>query len=98
YMATHKGLFSSVIKAEQPENPAESKPLIYPNPATEHLTISKSGSLFQLYRVDGHLTFSETVDSESRRIDISPVQAGTYVYRLQLGNGQSHTGQLLIVK
>lgn len=96
YMATQKGLFSSVIKAEQPKNPAESKPLIYPNPATEHLTISKSGSLFQLYRADGRLTLSETVDSESRQIDISPLKAGSYVYRLQLGNGHSHTGRLII--
>ncbi len=64
---------------------------VWPNPATDHLAISTSGSPLLQIRIvalDGRVVLQRPIQGERTTVDISALPAGSYVVALTSANGQ----------
>lgn len=61
--------------------------ILYPNPSNNYIAVSLTsaeltGSVINLYSVDGRLIITETADKSVKTIDISALSNGTYIFEL----------------
>lgn len=65
------------------------KALVYPNPATEFISVRTGGDQLVLTVADlsGRTVLTTAVNVDGERIDISDLRAGTYIYRLAKTDG-----------
>lgn len=66
---------------------------LYPNPATDNLTVDTAGAELPLqariYDLSGKLLHSTTIQQDQQRIDISNLSSGLYLTEIANGNGIS---------
>jgi hypothetical protein len=69
---------------------------VYPNPATDYLTITLSGNVYQatftLYDMQGRMLIKEEVKNEDM-ISVNNLASGIYVYSVNVGK-ESHKGKI----
>jgi hypothetical protein len=74
--------------------------ILYPNPATENVTIEFSqlytSATLQLMDISGKTVFRSQLTSNRQTIDISAFPAGTYVYTIFNQKGLEETGKLVV--
>jgi hypothetical protein len=71
--------------------------VIYPNPASESVTISNcNGANVLLFTMDGSLKLQARITGDSHRLNLNNVASGTYLLVIQTGDGIKQ--QKLIVK
>lgn len=69
---------------------------IYPNPAVEHFTIENAnGAEMSIYRTNGELLTSMTVDSDKQIVNVNYLSKGLYLVKIQL-DGITRIEKLLI--
>jgi hypothetical protein len=72
----------------------------YPNPSTSNLTITVKaeymGSDLSIHSVNGQKIFSKVVDQSNINIDVTDINPGMYIIKLETNKGAHH--QKLIVK
>jgi Secretion system C-terminal sorting domain len=68
--------------------------LVYPNPATDLLTINRTGKhttgSFQIIDVTGRVMLTGEVNTDKTDIDLSRIPAGAYLLKMQCGNEDKH--------
>ena len=72
---------------------------VYPNPATNFITISCTNSKsITIYDVTGKTIFAKELDSEvnKAKIDISIIPSGLYLYKVLNQNNETFNGKLII--
>jgi phosphatidylserine/phosphatidylglycerophosphate/cardiolipin synthase-like enzyme len=71
---------------------------IYPNPASDFITIESlyNNVLFQVFDITGKLVFDESLKSKSQMIDISKLSQGIYQYQLISNGFLLENGKLII--
>ncbi len=75
---------------------SELKVLVYPNPATDRLTIElNEKALVQFSDLNGKIVYSNYLNQGSSSIDISNFSAGIYVYSV-LSDGQTSRGKVVV--
>lgn len=81
---THKIAFSNV------ENPTDASEVsicdfhVYPNPTSDHLTISglEAGTVIRIYANDGKLIETTTADNNTATLPVSHLAQGTYLLQI----------------
>ena len=93
-----EGLFTSI-----PEGKAwikSSDAILYPNPANDQVTVEFSmayrSAEFQLTDISGKTLFTTHLSANRQTVDISALQAGTYLYRIFNQKGLEETGKLVV--
>jgi len=74
--------------------------IVYPNPASTLVTVEFSLAYqqaeLQLTDISGKTVLKTQLTSNRQTIDISAIQAGTYIYRIYNQKGLEETGKLLV--
>ena len=74
-----------------------SKFRLYPNPASESITLSSKGSEFKVYDVLGSLIMSQSITSTKTQISLSEFQSGIYMVTvLDASNNVIGTKQMIV--
>ena len=71
---------------------------LYPNPATDHLTIEAADGdlLMAIYSLDGHCVKVQRMDGTNVQVDLSHLAAGTYIVRVQ--GAQTRSARFSVVR
>lgn len=79
-----------------------SKPVIYPNPAQDHITISniekKSYNHIAVYNMLGTLLFQRSVNGNTARLDVSTLSGGVYLLVLHSSSSRKEQQLRFVVK
>jgi hypothetical protein len=88
------GIFNAVFNNSQIK--------LYPNPATNTLTIEysnwKNESTLQLVDVTGKLMLSQPISGKTTQLDITNLPNGMYLYRVLSVNGIEGIGKVVIAR
>ena len=61
---------------------ALTKPVIFPNPARERVSVKNFSGSIEVFDIQGKLVFSENVESNQQNINVSNLQKGNYFIKL----------------
>jgi hypothetical protein len=78
-------IFQSVVAGIEPLNVTEGKLNIYPNPASDYISLQNApdGALsFSIYALDGALLMSSKLSTTDQQIDISALKKGFYMIKV----------------
>ncbi|MAX70778.1 MAG: secretion protein [Flavobacteriaceae bacterium] len=94
FFGTASGLFSFNTSTLSNENFDEDDIVFYPNPAKDSIIINEEHSTFKIYAINGQLMKSST----KREINISDLEAGTYLIKIESETNKKITTKKLIIK
>ncbi|HNU13136.1 MAG TPA: T9SS type A sorting domain-containing protein, partial [Chitinophagaceae bacterium] len=86
--AERPGIESAAMSIDaKTDLPLTGKPVVYPNPAQDQLTISnidkENYNSLAVYNMLGTLLFQQTINSNTARLDVSTLSGGVYVLVLR---------------
>lgn len=92
-----------VVHTEEPPAEAEAQFLVYPNPASEHLTFAPAAPAvgsWQLFHADGRPALQQRLDGRSHeyRVAIGHLPPGMYFYRLLVDGQPGLGGKVSIIR
>lgn len=70
---------------------------LYPNPARDHVTVEfhgKNAATLVLFNSAGSKVMQSQVHPGTRQVDLSGLNSGMYIYRVERKPGQIQTGKL----
>jgi len=75
---------------------------VFPNPASDYLEVElgeNNSGLFRIYDFSGRMLVVEEISTGACRVDISWLQAGSYIYRFtHIESGSVGSGEFIVVK
>ena len=85
-----------------PENNAwqAGEVILYPNPARDfvniYFSLAYKTATLQLIDISGKMVFEKLLQSNRQLVDVSGIQAGTYVYRIYNEDGLDERGKVMV--
>lgn len=85
------------IVGTQPPGIEIRQALVYPNPATDWLTVETAlrNAILEVYNTKGNLVLTHQIQGLKERINISQLQAGAYIFNISTKDGYLETGKFI---
>jgi hypothetical protein len=90
----------SIPTSLQEWNAANTTVMVYPNPANDRVSISSAEKIntIDVYDLKGELILSESVASTQTNLDLSDLNAGIYLAKINMVNGDVQTKKITLNK
>jgi hypothetical protein len=90
----------SIPTSLQEWNAANTTVMVYPNPANDRVSISSAEKIntIDVYDLKGELILSESVASTQTNLDLSDLNAGIYLAKINMVNGDIQTKKITLNK